>query len=368
MKYPTLESLRGVAAIMVALFHCGFVNGDKYPVIAQGPIFVDFFFVLSGFVMAFAYQDKIAQGLEFRSFILLRLGRLYPLHLVMLLVWVPYIGAKYYAYHQLGMGPSDPTQDNNLYTFSTNVLLLHSLGFHDDQNWNTVSWSISVEFYTYIVFFLMLSVFRAGFRGWHAWSLAMAAYAALWGLGEGTLLKTYDYGILRAVGGFFLGVGVYTVHQHHQVTWGAVTSSLVEIGVVIVLAIAVIASEGSRLGQLLTFGVFAVTVYVFAAQRAGMISRLLLTSPMLFFGKLSYSVYMVHMLVFTVAAVAAHYVLKMPSVVVERAGADLVRYINTPWADVITIVLMAVVIGLSWFSYRWIEAPWQDAVPPTRDF
>jgi peptidoglycan/LPS O-acetylase OafA/YrhL len=57
LKYKSLESLRGMAALIVALFHSGFYVGEKHIIIAQGEIFVDFFFILSGFVMACAYTD-----------------------------------------------------------------------------------------------------------------------------------------------------------------------------------------------------------------------------------------------------------------------------------------------------------------------
>ncbi|MFT5164350.1 MAG: peptidoglycan/LPS O-acetylase OafA/YrhL, partial [Alteromonadaceae bacterium] len=108
MKFNSLESLRGIAAVIVALFHSGFMSGSKYALIAQGDIFVDFFFVLSGFVMAFAYVEKIQSGLGIKKFTLLRFGRLYPLHLFMLLVWVPYVLAKAFAYYKLGLGSNDP--------------------------------------------------------------------------------------------------------------------------------------------------------------------------------------------------------------------------------------------------------------------
>ncbi len=360
MKYSSLESLRGVAAIMVALFHSGFVTGDKYPVIAQGPIFVDFFFVLSGFVMAFAYQDKITEGLSFRSFVFLRVGRVYPLHLFMLLVWVPYIGAKYYAYHKMGLGPSDPANDNNLITFSSNLLLLHSLGFHDDQNWNTVSWSISVEFYTYLIFFIVISLFRKAYRPVYSLLIVLLSYGALFMLTENSLLRTFDYGILRCVGGFFLGMLVFDLHQQNRFKAGAFLWSIIEITLVLLTALVVSQTDGSKTAQLISFVAFATTVFVFAAQSEGVVSRFLNTSLLRFLGKLSYSIYMVHMIVFTVAAVLAHYILKMPSIVVEREGADLVRYINTPWADLITFGLLVIVVGFSWITYTWVEAPWRD--------
>lgn len=58
MKFDSLESLRGVAALLVALSHSSFLYGQQHVFIANAGVFVDFFFVLSGFVMAFAYFDK----------------------------------------------------------------------------------------------------------------------------------------------------------------------------------------------------------------------------------------------------------------------------------------------------------------------
>ncbi len=360
VRYTSLESLRGVAAVMVALFHSGFVYGDKYPVIAQGPIFVDFFFVLSGFVMAFAYQDKITHSLSFTTFMLLRIGRVYPLHLFMLLLWIPYIGVKYYAYHQLAMGPSDPATDNNGYTFVSNLFLLHSLGLHDDQNWNTVSWSISVEFYTYIVFFVVLSLSGRFYKPVYSLMLALLSYGLLYAVSDDSLLRTFDYGIIRCTGGFFLGMYVYSLTSETNLKCSVMVSSVLEICTVILTIILVTNTDGSKLFQFVTFVSFAAVIYVFSIQRRGIISRLLNTRPMRFVGTLSYSIYMVHMLVFTVAGILAFYIFKMPSVVVERAGADLVRYINTPYADLITLALLIVVLFLSWLTYCWIEAPWRD--------
>jgi peptidoglycan/LPS O-acetylase OafA/YrhL len=84
-----LDSLRGVCASIVAFFH---VDGDALiktvPFVANGFLFVDFFFVLSGFVIAASYGEKIVTGFPIGKFMFLRLGRLYPLHAFMLFAYV----------------------------------------------------------------------------------------------------------------------------------------------------------------------------------------------------------------------------------------------------------------------------------------
>jgi peptidoglycan/LPS O-acetylase OafA/YrhL len=74
-KLHTLDAMRGVAAFAVAAFHAGFLTSNP-----QSPyLAVDFFFVLSGFVIAHAYDARLAAGMTAKEFIGRRLLRLYPL-------------------------------------------------------------------------------------------------------------------------------------------------------------------------------------------------------------------------------------------------------------------------------------------------
>lgn len=75
----SLNSLRGLAALMVAAFHAPMLFGVK-AWLPHAYLAVDLFFVLSGFVMAHAYGGRIAGGLSFPRFAQLRLARLYPLY------------------------------------------------------------------------------------------------------------------------------------------------------------------------------------------------------------------------------------------------------------------------------------------------
>jgi peptidoglycan/LPS O-acetylase OafA/YrhL len=74
--YVTLDAMRGVAAIAVVIFHARSFFGYRM----SGALAVDFFFVLSGFVVAFAYDDRLAKGMSFTQFLQKRAIRLYPLY------------------------------------------------------------------------------------------------------------------------------------------------------------------------------------------------------------------------------------------------------------------------------------------------
>ncbi len=104
--YETLDALRGVAAVAVLLLHTGQL---LWPGLAESAyLAVDFFFVLSGFVVAHAYDAKLASGLPVARFVKLRMVRLYPLYLTGLLIGAAFLWADMWAGD--GSGPLSASQ------------------------------------------------------------------------------------------------------------------------------------------------------------------------------------------------------------------------------------------------------------------
>jgi peptidoglycan/LPS O-acetylase OafA/YrhL len=87
-KIYQLESLRGIAAVMVVLYHCAGRAKFEIAFANNFYLFVDFFFVLSGFVIALNYSGKIDTKNDFFDFQFKRFLRLYPLHFAMLVVFL----------------------------------------------------------------------------------------------------------------------------------------------------------------------------------------------------------------------------------------------------------------------------------------
>ena len=81
--YALLDGLRGVAALLVLWHHVfegySFAGGGPILVVNHGYLAVDFFFILSGFVLSYAYDDRWGKSLTFGSFIKRRLIRLHPM-------------------------------------------------------------------------------------------------------------------------------------------------------------------------------------------------------------------------------------------------------------------------------------------------
>lgn len=77
--YVALDGLRGIAAVVVVAHHLQNEVGDVTGVFRAGYLSVDFFFALSGFVIAAAYEGKFARGMKLGHFMGVRLQRLYPM-------------------------------------------------------------------------------------------------------------------------------------------------------------------------------------------------------------------------------------------------------------------------------------------------
>src|SRR5260221_8607326 len=126
MRFAALDGWRGVAAMLGVLYHWP-IYGHLYsnPALRNVYLFVDFFFVLSGFVISFAYADRITNPRAAIVFLFRRLGRLWPLHVAMLAVFIglvllnmPPTGYGLHFRHEAFTGP------HNVNALSANMTLM----------------------------------------------------------------------------------------------------------------------------------------------------------------------------------------------------------------------------------------------------
>jgi peptidoglycan/LPS O-acetylase OafA/YrhL len=145
-----LTAARGIAAWWVVLFHLRFALIPWVPpwairALGAGNLAVDFFFLLSGFVIYLNYGERVGGGRAIRDFLFRRFARVYPLHLLMLLGFAAYFGTAAL------FGP-DRLEDNHLGYFAASLLLVQNWGFTDHLHWNVPAWSISTEAFAYLLF------------------------------------------------------------------------------------------------------------------------------------------------------------------------------------------------------------------------
>jgi peptidoglycan/LPS O-acetylase OafA/YrhL len=295
-RFVTLDSWRGVAALAVVAFHFRTTAGLGGVAIFNGMyLFVDFFFVLSGFVICSSYGVKLRNGYGIRRFMWLRFGRVYPLHVAVLVGFIALQALVVYP----RTGNWFPAPRESWDTIFSNIFLIQSLHFYDFLTWNEPSWSISVEFFTYLLF--ALAVTRAGGMFWPFCVTAICAAPAFLFLFNGgkNLDSTATYGLIRCIYGFGSGAVAYELYVRFNLKAllkaNRLRGSISEAVIVIVIA-AFIGTAGTGPASLLAPLLFGVSVIVFAAE-AGTLSRLMRFRPLVLLGTISYSIYMVHMLV-----------------------------------------------------------------------
>lgn len=345
-----LESLRGIAACLVILFHSPFTAGEKnLSFISNSYLFVDFFFVLSGFVIALAYSSRISEGLTFKSYIILRLGRVYPLHVIVLFVWVPYILFKQHLFES-GFGGTDQFEKNNLFSFISNLLLINSMGVNNYVSWNIPAWSISTEFFAYIVFyFLTTSIDK---QNSIAFPIAVSAlcYGVIASLGRESFDITYDYGFFRCLGAFYLGVFVCRVNEKIKTFNNPIKNvSIMEALCLVCSAVFVTCANLNPLFIAAAIATFAFSIHVFSRTESGFFGRALLTPFFRKVGAWSYSIYMLQQLIVNIFLNLFNYIFHWK--IHEALG---YRSIAVNIAIVLTTVFFAKL------SFKFIEVPFRN--------
>jgi len=351
-RFQALDSWRGVCACAVVLFHLN-AGTHFHRWLNNGYVAVDFFFVLSGFVIASAYQARIASWIEVARFTVRRLGRLYPLHLFVLGVYVLL---------ELNRGFHHPAQfltgERTLPALGADILLLQGFNGYD-LSWNMTAWSISVELWVNLAFAL-LALWVGRRMSWAAAAIAgVLALVVGWpNLKLGAIPVAETDILMTALGcimDFFLGVtalNLYRLARERDVRppgwleWPALAASL-----------AVFAFAGA-LSTLHLAAVFFAVVMVFAFE-AGPVSQALKHKALLTLGTASYSIYLTHSL-YTLAAFH----------LIGWAGRGLgqtwlvwtderdLLVLGGPWAmDLAAAACLAAVIAGSIMTYRYVEDP-----------
>jgi peptidoglycan/LPS O-acetylase OafA/YrhL len=352
-KILYLESLRGLAALGVALHHSRLDSPLASNVITQNAwLLVDFFFVLSGFVIALNYQNAIRDGGSLLAFQYKRFLRLYPLHLVMLFVFVGLECLKYFATRMGGLSAdAGAFTHNNLYSFLASTTLSQSL-FFNDTHWNGPSWSISAEFCTYALFGLIILLCRSRRSAVFVASLLFALGGAVYVWHEG-----YDFLILRCLLSFFIGVMVFNLAAVARKRTASWPGTLASVAVLVLLASRTWDSQDPW--AMVFPPAFGALIYALAVSGHGPMKKVLETRPLVYLGTISYGIYMIHYAVWWVANQILRFVVQVKTFTTE-SGNTIISVENVWLATAVAVVGMGIIVTLAHFSYRYIEKPVMD--------
>lgn len=333
-RIPSFDGFRGIAAIGVMLFHFNIFFlpqsrlSDLVPFLGRAYLSVDFFFLLSGFVMAHVYGRGLAANwrAHWARFAIARFARIYPLFFVTTLAMMIVFALS--GKQILGV------------SFSRGSAVLQPFllqQWTSGLNWNYPSWSISTEAEAYFAF-----VFLAGplVRGKHPRLMAAFCVAILAGMSiasrGGSLNHYHGFpALLRALAEFFLGVLLYRSHSSDAGLLGKRAPVLA----ILFFALAVVTRF-----DFLVVGAFA-CLMLYGLNATSTFARLLNSRLLVAFGNWSYSIYLLH--------VPTHYTV----VAAFAASGNPVSNLGLSGARLLSLATMLVVVGLSAANYKYFETP-----------
>lgn len=342
----SLTSLRGIAALMVVMQHfsasfqtlCAVEIPSLVP---HGYVAVDFFFVLSGYIMCYCYLDDFRQHgrSAYLPFLGKRLIRLLPLNFAVTLLLLL---AAALSLNLLGRDIFLGGPVSALDVFS-NLFMLQGWGL--GRNLNGPAWSVSAELGAYLLFPLLT------YAAFASRASVTAALALLAGVGLlvvslhqprlGLAAEDPLYGGLRCLSEFTIGMLAYRVG-----TWARARAWLATGWVAGATVVAVLGLMLLRI-DLLTALSFPLLVLVAANNRGGL-DRFLSATPWHVLGTLSYSLYLIHN--------------GLRPVALEIVRALHPAPLSAAQALALALLSSLLALPLAWLSYRLVEQPSRQAL------
>lgn len=352
-QIPALTGIRILAALGVVVGHFDKILYGLFPearvvapLVEGGYLGVEMFFILSGFIIShnYAYRFQHLTKSTFFSFLRNRFARLYPVHLFTLGLVVLLVVAASMAHVTLN---SEGKYD--LLSFFMNVALLQSVP--PAWSWNGPAWSISAEAGAYLAFpLLALAVCRV--RTWRMATLIagtslLATIAALYLVASLSEFSAISYPSMwiRIAGEFTAGCFLWRAWSISGVR-GYFYDYLAVAGSLGVLAVLFV-TPTENVANFLALPLIAICIFS-CASAVGPVRRFLSLRVMDYGGRISYSVYMVHVLVLMVGGKVLPWE----------------EFADGHWAlrlGVLASYFLVTFIGAA-LTYRFVEEPWRKRI------
>jgi peptidoglycan/LPS O-acetylase OafA/YrhL len=340
-----LDALRFIASLGVFMHHA---MEYSVPVTQRAhwnertlglALFVDMFFAISGFVIAYVYRDRIVNARDYRLFMKRRVARLVPLHWLTLAISILF----WIAVMQIGVRPdSVPSFEARCIAYT--ALLLHSFLRCGDHYFNGVSWSISVEMMMYAVYPLFILFARSLRWGGLVLSGLLLAVTII---SHGGFAFNWEsvHPLLRGLIAFMAGTSLYELRGKIRVPFASMAT--------LILVVALLASMIFGAPHLISLAiVYFCLVAAIAADRNIPHKWAQLLAPL---GQLTYSIYMWHALIILI--------------VLNAFGDKLLGLPTVPMILLTSICLVTTLVG-GYLSFAYVETPsrrWIDRLGAAND-
>jgi len=348
---PALTGIRTLLAFNIVLFHFTPPHlGPIRPFVEHGFVFVNVFFLISGFILSYNYFDRGANLVK-RDFWMARFSRLYPVYLLVLLISLPVLDLEWHVRSTTEFWRGVALTPVLLQGWSPSLATF----------WNTVAWTLSCEMAFYAAFPWLIRLpwprrpSRLVLTLFALWIIDLAPVALyLWvnpdhlsspvdRYTSTTLVRFLKYTPLPYAATFLSGIALSrlqlmtSISERRRMLIAA--ASLIGLGLFFYLA-------SERVPYLILHGglllpLFSALVFGLSGKHA--ISSIFSWGPLLLIGESSYCLYLLHFNVF---------ILIHSTHLPERLHVTALD----PW------ISYAVLVGLSIFIYRFFENPIRKAI------
>ncbi len=238
MYFRIFSTWRLIAAILVVIYHFTHNGPDGHQVILARlerlmPM-LDMFFMISGILIFVHYRDKVVTAAGYWNYLFRRFTRLYPLHLATVSFFAFLAFGVYFGWFAVrNVNPGD------LYQLPAHLLLIHAWGGAKELSLNYVSWSLSAEWFCYLLLpVIVLAWRRAGTKGL---LIMLAAYVGFleimtWSglMPFKSWMRADTWGAWRAFADFIAGAAIacaaaqssWTLRSH-LVPWAVLISAII---------------------------------------------------------------------------------------------------------------------------------------------
>lgn len=342
---PALTGIRGLAAFWVFWHHLipisafiGVKLGGRYlePLFQEGFRGVDLFFILSGFILMYVHAADF-RGLEWtsiRRFFLLRVFRIYPLHLAvlagifLLIHLLPAFAVAEHAYFPEAFSAGGLWRT---------ALLVQQWGHFSTAIWNAPAWTLSAEILGYLAFptvaFLIVKIRRRELALMLFLALLTALTVLLLISGKAFENQWGGFGLVRMGLQLVAGIALCQYYRLSSESRYAATAATIA-GIAIIVMCLMFPALGAVTPLL--FGCLILAL----AYRKGPVFRLLSARPVVFMGEISYSFYLCHWILIHLTL----WMLKAHLLSIEWGRVAL-------WVEWLPCVLV------SYLLYRTVELP-----------
>jgi peptidoglycan/LPS O-acetylase OafA/YrhL len=345
-RFLLLDALRGIAALLVVLYHLS--EMVKLHIAPNGFLAVDFFFCLSGFVIAFSYERRLAEQLSFRDFFVARLVRLYPVYFICSL-----LGLLIKLVLQRAATHEAPNWSSwskyallALFMWPTCLTSIHS---PDNFPLNVSAWSLFYELVANFAFATLVKIRAAKsivIIGILIVSFLLLARLALHGGSINVGFAPSDFGPVFARVAFSFCAGVLVFRIYHSRPHIHLAAAPTRIFAAIAISFAVIGILGSSLAFMQTERFHLITVVLFFPMLiyAGATVRLphAFARACTVLGELSYPLYLLHMPLIS-------------PFVAQRFARFAAHHIDL--TNLLIPVLLVVLATVAWLLGEYVDVP-----------